>query len=404
MGKYYKKTPAKNSKSVENEKKKSEKLGIKKKKWVDPVRLAQWIVIAVLCLSFIAYACVKEGVFEPSTKAKMVMGDYSTIEIAAEDVEITSDDVDSYIESFVDSFDTEEEETEGTVEDGDTVTITYVGYYDEDGEKGEEFDGGSDEDYELTIGSDDFIDGFEDGLIGEEIGDTVTLSLTFPDDYDDEDMAGVDVIFDVTISNRIVTVEAELTDDFVAENSEEYWGEQIDSIVDLEDYVFDYYYTAALHTAMLTALQELQTIKSYDSEQYALFYDASIDQLEYYADLYGYEADELAELYGYDDAESYSADEAEYYCALIMLYDKLWEDLGFEDLTDEEIENAVYEYMEDYGYEEDYTVDEFIEASGDAWYQTFIGIDMRAETIFEALEENVVIVEEEESTTSSAEE
>ena len=83
------------------------------------------------------------------------------------------------------------------VQDGDTVNIDYTGYKD-----GEPFDGGSTNGAgaDLVIGSGTYIDGFESGLIGQKVGDTVDLNLTFPENYGAEDLAGADVVFTVTIN------------------------------------------------------------------------------------------------------------------------------------------------------------------------------------------------------------
>ena len=103
-----------------------------------------------------------------------------------------------------------------TVENGDIVNIDYVGKVD-----GEEFNGGSATGQHLEIGSGSFIDGFEDGLIGKNVGDTVDLNLTFPDSYSNTDLAGKDVVFTVTI-NGIETKKdigyEDLTDEYVSEN------------------------------------------------------------------------------------------------------------------------------------------------------------------------------------------
>ena len=98
------------------------------------------------------------------------------------------------------------------VRDGDVVNIDYVGRID-----GEEFDGGSDEGYDLIIGSGMFIDGFESGLIDHKVGETVTLELTFPENYSDTTKAGVDAEFDVTINSIQEYVVPKLTDQFVTE-------------------------------------------------------------------------------------------------------------------------------------------------------------------------------------------
>lgn len=83
------------------------------------------------------------------------------------------------------------------VQDGDVVNIDYTGYKD-----GEAFDGGSTNGAgaDLEIGSGTYIDGFESGLIGKKVGDTVDLDLTFPENYGASDLAGADVTFTVTIN------------------------------------------------------------------------------------------------------------------------------------------------------------------------------------------------------------
>ncbi len=88
----------------------------------------------------------------------------------------------------------EEKITEGKVQIGDTATIDYVGKKD-----GVAFQGGTDQGYELGIGSGSFIDGFEEGLVGVKIGDTVDLNLTFPADYGNAELAGAKVVFTVTV-------------------------------------------------------------------------------------------------------------------------------------------------------------------------------------------------------------
>lgn len=88
-------------------------------------------------------------------------------------------------------------DTSLTVEDGDTVNIDYVGSVD-----GVEFDGGSTngQGTDLTIGSELYIDDFEEQLIGSHPGDTVEVNVTFPDDYSSEDLQGQDALFEVTIN------------------------------------------------------------------------------------------------------------------------------------------------------------------------------------------------------------
>ena len=125
------------------------------------------------------------------------LGEYKGIEVTAQDTTVTDEDVETELQSQVENATPIYEEiTEGTVADGDVVNIDYEGTLD-----GVAFDGGTDTDFNLTIGSGQFIDGFEDGLIGKNIGDTVELNLTFPEDYTvNSDLAGQDVVFTVTIN------------------------------------------------------------------------------------------------------------------------------------------------------------------------------------------------------------
>ena len=106
----------------------------------------------------------------------VTLGAYKGLEVTVDPVaEVTEEEIDTTIEGSVTSNDLYEEVTEGTVADGDLVNIDYEGKLD-----GEAFDGGTAQGQDLLIGSGSFIDGFEEGLIGVEVGETVDLELTFP--------------------------------------------------------------------------------------------------------------------------------------------------------------------------------------------------------------------------------
>lgn len=129
---------------------------------------------------------------------------------APEEEEITDQSVDDYLTGSVLPY-MQVTANDNVVKDGDTVNIAYVGTID-----GEEFDGGSADSYDLTIGSDSFIDGFEDGLIGKHYGETVKLNLKFPDDYGKEDLAGKNVVFTVDINSIKRTLTLDELDDAAA--------------------------------------------------------------------------------------------------------------------------------------------------------------------------------------------
>ena len=117
--------------------------------------------------------------------------EYASMTVQAEKPQVTDEDIESYINrNILSTYPV----TDRAVENGDAVTIDYVGKKDDVA-----FDGGTAEGYVLNIGSGTFIEGFEEGLIGVMPGETVDLNLTFPENYGSEELAGADVVFTVTV-------------------------------------------------------------------------------------------------------------------------------------------------------------------------------------------------------------
>lgn len=242
-----------------------------------------------------------------------VPGDYASLTVEVEPAEeVTDEDVESTIQNQLESDQSLEEVTDRTeVQDGDVVNIDYVGTMD-----GEEFDGGSADDYDLTIGSGSFIDGFEDGLIGAEVGDTVTLDLTFPDDYSDSTKAGKDVEFEVTINKIEKYVTPDLTDDYVASlGITDDFGNEITTVDDFRTYVKNYLteesestFTSNVQSAIVDALMDEATFKKDPPEALVERYDSALtQQLTYQAAMYGTDLETLMSLYGSTE-DSYEQD------------------------------------------------------------------------------------------------
>lgn len=143
------------------------------------------------------------------------VGEYKGLEYDKISVSVTSEEVQDEIDSRCQAAATTEKSESGTVKDGDTINVSFEGKID-----GKTFDGGSSDDYPITIGQTSMIDGFVDGLIGKEVGETVTLDLKFPDDYQNEDVAGKDVTFEVKIKTKDVQVVPDYDLDFVKANSD----------------------------------------------------------------------------------------------------------------------------------------------------------------------------------------
>ncbi|MBQ1923828.1 MAG: FKBP-type peptidyl-prolyl cis-trans isomerase, partial [Lachnospiraceae bacterium] len=142
--------------------------------------------------------------------------DVNDVKIAKSDVEFTDEDMEENIKNQLETYKELSTDAELTVADGDEVNIDYVGTMD-----GEEFEGGSAQAYDLTIGSNSFIDDFETQLVGTHPGDKVTVDVTFPDPYENNpDYAGKDASFAVTV-NGIYQL-GEFNNAFVKKNLSQY--------------------------------------------------------------------------------------------------------------------------------------------------------------------------------------
>ena len=144
------------------------------------------------------------------------LGQYKNIEVTLLELKVTDEDVESELYYKLSSLAAKTDRT--VVENHDVVNIDFVGKLDDVA-----FDGGSAEAFDLQIGSKNFIDGFEDGLIGTAVGDTVDLNVTFPESYGSSDLAGKDVVFTVTV-NSIMAM-PELTDSIIAAKQIHYYAD-----------------------------------------------------------------------------------------------------------------------------------------------------------------------------------
>lgn len=138
------------------------------------------------------------------------VGEYKGLELTGEKLEITDEYLESYVDYMLENSKVPVAVTGRPVQVGDVVNIDYVGKKD-----GVAFEGGTAQGYDLEIGSGSFIEGFEDGLVGCNVGDTVDLNLTFPDLYHSEELAGQPVVFTVTVNAISELVRPELTDEYV---------------------------------------------------------------------------------------------------------------------------------------------------------------------------------------------
>ena len=203
-----------------------------------------YTVAAVLVASLFLTACgSKEYLKDIKAEKYVTLGNYMGLEASADMMEITDDYVEGYINSnFLEPKAETVPVTGRPVQEGDIANIDFAGYQD-----GVAFEGGTGAGYDLTIGSGQFIDGFEAGLIGVEIGEQVSLNLTFPDPYTNPELAGQPVVFEVTVNSISEKKYPELTDELVQQLSEEgYNVGQCQTAAELNDWVYNLYYQSAL--------------------------------------------------------------------------------------------------------------------------------------------------------------
>ena len=141
-------------------------------------------------------------------KPEVKLGKYKDLKVKKDKLEVTQEEVDHEIEHLREQFAEIRVKEDGVVEKGDTAVIDFKGTVD-----GEELEGGTGENYPLEIGTNTFIPGFEDGVLGMKVGEEKDLHLKFPDDYV-KDLAGKEVIFHVTLHEIKSRILPDIDEDF----------------------------------------------------------------------------------------------------------------------------------------------------------------------------------------------
>lgn len=285
----------------------------------------------------------------------VTIGEYKGLELTRTSQPVTDDDVQAEINYNLE--DNGSEVKDGTVENGDTVTINFTGTID-----GKEFDGGSAEDYELVVGDGEMIDGFEDGIVGMKFGETKELDLTFPDDYYEESVAGKAVVFKVTLQK--FTRPAELTDEWVAENTEyktvdEYRAAVKTQLEDTAVQTADY----ELYSDAWNEVQAASEIKDYPKEDVDAAKKSYQELNEKYVKDAGMEMADFLESQGMseEDYESECQQYAESKVEQNLIVQGIMDAEGLS-IDDEETQKLKDDLIKEYGFA---SIDEMIETYGE---------------------------------------
>ncbi|MDC3415693.1 trigger factor [Aquibacillus salsiterrae] len=151
-----------------------------------------------------------------TVKPEVKLGEYKGLEVEDVSVEVTDEDVSHELKHQQEHQAELVVKEEGTVEEGDTVTIDFEGFVD-----GEAFEGGKAENHQLEIGSESFIPGFEEQLVGKATGEEADIEVTFPEEYHAENLAGKPATFKVKIHEIKAKELPELDDEFAKDVDEE---------------------------------------------------------------------------------------------------------------------------------------------------------------------------------------
>ena len=147
--------------------------------------------------------------FKIITKPEVKVKKYKDIKVEKQEVKVEKEEIDNEVNHLLEHYAELATKEDGKVEKGNIAIIDFEGFKD-----GKAFEGGKGENYSLEIGSNTFIPGFEDGVIGMKVGEEKELKLTFPEDYGVKDLAGKEVVFKVKVNEIKERIARTFDEDF----------------------------------------------------------------------------------------------------------------------------------------------------------------------------------------------
>ncbi len=321
----------------------------------------------------------------------VTLGDFSSVQVTVDVVNYTDEDVETQfqdeVEYYVDSMDlykyTPSDKT--TVEEGDVANIDYMGKKD-----GVAFAGGTAQGHNLEIGSGSFIDGFEEGLVGAKVGETLVLNLTFPEGYQNEELAGQAVTFDVTVNSINEKEMPEVTDaliksfdlgfDTIAAYKEDiktYLQENCDTTnkTERESAVWEQVYAlCTVNDPPQEMIDDAKATVKKNAEMYASYYGVTFD--EFITEYMGYTKESFEE-----ETNTSAIETSKEKLAVAAIAKKA----GIE-LSDADVKAEAEAEYEDYGYE---SADALMKDIGAGTYYDYV----LAAKVYEYLATCVTIIE-----------
>lgn len=269
----------------------------------------------------------------------MKLGDYKGVEISKIKTEVTDEDIQEQIDATLDENAEQNEITDRACRNGDMVNIDFTGTID-----GEEFEGGSGEDYELYLGDGYFLEDLESAIAGMKTGEQKDITITFPEDYDEE-LGGKEAVFSVTLNSIYEENIPEYNDEFVAAISEFSTVEEYEE--DLRNTLQDETESSNLETAAADALAEVVADTDFTGYPDELYDEckASYDEMNaMYAEMFGMDVSDLAS----DEEETKTSVEEMVYEKMVITAIAEKEKL---EVTDDEYDEYLDSLVEEYGYD-----------------------------------------------------
>ena len=268
------------------------------------------------------------------------------------DVEPTEAEIQTQIDTLLNQYATTKTITDRAAQSGDTVNIDYSGAVD-----GVAFTGGTATGYNLTLGSHTFIDGFEDQIIGHNVGDTFDVTVTFPEGYGDSTdaegntlpLSGREAVFSVTVNAITQSVVPTLTDEWVASNFAA--SDDLHTADALRQYFDRALYASNLDNAVMDYLLNNSTFKEVPTQITNYYICMFLNYHSQLASQYGMDLQAYAQAKGYADADAMLADSDAYFAHLAkqdLLFQAIAETLNIAP-TQEQIDSANASYADTYG-------------------------------------------------------
>ena len=278
--------------------------------------------------------------------------DFGSIALKENDLTPTEDELQQQVDNLLNQYTSSQPVTGRAAQSGDVANIDYTGTVD-----GVAFTGGTATGYDLTLGSGSFIDGFEDQIIGHNVGDTFDVTVTFPDGYGDSTdaegntitLSGKEAVFSVTLNAITQSVVPTLTDEWVESNFAA--SDDLHTADALRQYFDSALYANNLDNAAMDYLLTNSTFKEVPTQITSYYIRMFLNYHSQLATQYGMELDAYAQAKGYADANAMLADSDAYFEHLAkqdLVFQAIAEQLDITP-TQEQIDSANSSYTDTYG-------------------------------------------------------